>query len=60
MVVAICVVTDAVVCGEDRDVNGEHESEDGAVGVTMTAVAVVGAVTCVVSDVSAELATGIC
>ena len=37
--VAICVVTDAVVCGEASDVNGEDESEGGAVSVAMTAVA---------------------
>ena len=68
MVVAICIATGAVVCGEASDVNGEDDTEGGAVSVTMIAVAVlgarggavVGAVICVVFDVSAELATGIC
>ena len=66
--VAICAVTDAVVCGEASDVNGEEESEGAVVSVAMTAVAVVGAaggavvgaVTFFVSAVSAELATEIC
>ena len=67
MVVAICVVAVAVVCGDASGVNGEDESEGGADSVTMTVVAVVGeggdvigAVACVVSEILAELATGIC
>ena len=68
VVVAICVVTGAVVCGEASDVNGEDESEGAVVSVAMTAVAVVGAageavvgaVTLFVSAVSAELAMEIC
>ena len=57
VVVATCDVTGAVVCGVANDVTGVDESGGGAVSVTMTAVAVVGALTLVVSDVSVELPT---